>query len=219
MGFIYKITNTINNKSYIGQTAKTIEGRWNEHIKESHRPHCEHRPLYQAMAKYGIDAFIIEEVEQVDDSLLSEREMFYIQQYRTYIGFSDCNGYNATLGGDFKTTFEWTVERLEYLVSSYNFGYSCRVIANGLGCCPDLVYAKLKDLGYTVKMRGDNKIVCQLDLDGNLIEVYRSVVEAAAALGNSSKNLHISEVCKGKRKTGGGYRWMYYEDYLETLEN
>lgn len=58
------------------------------------------------MAKYGIDAFIIEEVEQIDDSLLSEREMFYIQQYRTYIGFSDCNGYNATLGGDFKTTFE-----------------------------------------------------------------------------------------------------------------
>jgi hypothetical protein len=80
------------------------------------------------------------------------------------------------------------------------------VIANGLGCCPDLVYDKLKDLGYTVKMRGDNKIVCQLDLDGNLIEVYRSVVEAATALGSSSKNLHISEVCKGKRKTGGGYR-------------
>lgn len=66
----------------------------------------EHRPLYSAFKKYGIQFFKIELIEEVSDDLLCEREQFYIQQYRSYVGFDDCNGYNATLGGDFRTTFD-----------------------------------------------------------------------------------------------------------------
>lgn len=49
MAFIYKITNKINGKIYIGKTLKTIEGRWKEHLKDYKRPRFEKRPLYSAM--------------------------------------------------------------------------------------------------------------------------------------------------------------------------
>ena len=206
MGLIYKITNTINNKVYIGQTTKSLSDRWQTHLKDSSKERKEHRPLYSAFKKYGVQFFKIELIEEVSDDLLCEREQFYIQQYRSYVGFDDCNGYNATLGGDFRTTFDWTSDRLEYLIQAHNFGYNCRIIAHNLGCCVDLVYDKLKQLGYTNISNGGGKIVCQLDLNGELIAIHKSVKVAAESLGSSNKNLHISEVCKGKRKTGGGYR-------------
>ena len=63
MPYIYKITNKINNKVYIGKTLGTIENRWKSHIRDSKRTHCEKRPLYSAFEKYGVENFIIEEVE------------------------------------------------------------------------------------------------------------------------------------------------------------
>lgn len=75
-------------------------------MRESRKMHRQHRPLYDAINKYGVSSFKIECLEEVSDSSLSDREVFYIQQYRSYVGFDDCNGYNATLGGDFKTTIE-----------------------------------------------------------------------------------------------------------------
>ena len=59
MGYIYKITNNINGKSYIGKTERTIEIRWKEHLR--HIASLQDRlPLYKAMAKYGKENFIVE---------------------------------------------------------------------------------------------------------------------------------------------------------------
>ena len=58
MGYIYKITNTINNKIYIGQTSKTIEERFKAHISKA-KQHI-NRYLYDAMNHYGYENFIIE---------------------------------------------------------------------------------------------------------------------------------------------------------------
>ena len=93
---IYKITNKINGKSYIGLSGD-IPIRWNEH-------RCHYKTidnvLYRAMRKYGIENFIFEILENCPKQKLGEREKFYIRKYRTYIGFEDCNGYNMTLGGE-----------------------------------------------------------------------------------------------------------------------
>ena len=35
MGYIYKITNNINGKVYIGKTTKTVEERWKGHLKKN----------------------------------------------------------------------------------------------------------------------------------------------------------------------------------------
>lgn len=49
----------------------------------------------------------------------------------------------------------------------------------------------------------------QLDLDGNLIQVFNSIREAGRFLGDVRKNAHIADVCKGKRKVAWGYKWRY----------
>ena len=59
-GYIYKITNLINQKAYIGKTTSTIEKRWKEHCQDYKRRQYEKRPLYDAMNKYGIENFSIE---------------------------------------------------------------------------------------------------------------------------------------------------------------
>lgn len=74
MAYIYKITNIINGKVYIGQTSFSIEKRFKEHLQDSNKAHTEKRPLYDAIRKYGKDKFIIELIEETDNP--NEREIY-----------------------------------------------------------------------------------------------------------------------------------------------
>ena len=74
MGYIYKVTNTVNGKLYIGQTSRTIEVRWREHIQDAFgRNNKGFFALHRAIKKYGKDAFKIEQIEECDSSVLDER--------------------------------------------------------------------------------------------------------------------------------------------------
>ena len=93
---IYKITNKINQKSYIGQSTN-IEKRWNNHLSSVNNTldHCYNYPIYRAMRKYGTDNFSFEVLETCCVELLDEREQYWISYYDTYE-----NGYNQTIGGN-----------------------------------------------------------------------------------------------------------------------
>ena len=95
MAYIYKITNDINGKVYVGKTEHSVEKRFKEHCCERLKRRCEKRPLYSAMNKYGVEHFHVELLEETDNP--NEREMFWIQQLNAYH-----HGYNATKGGDGK---------------------------------------------------------------------------------------------------------------------
>ena len=56
----------------------------------------------------------------------------------------------------------------------------------------------------------NKKQVAQYSTDGKLIQVYNSILEAAKATGQKSSS-NITQVCKGKAKTAGGFIWKYYE--------
>lgn len=76
MGFIYKITNTVNGKIYVGKTTETIERRFYEH-KLSVKTGKKQSKLYSAMKHYGIDNFVVEEIDQSDDyNELCNKEIF-----------------------------------------------------------------------------------------------------------------------------------------------
>ena len=103
MGFIYKITNTKNNKIYIGKTIGSINKRWREH-KSNALNKTDNYLLHLVMRKYGIENFIIEIVEECPNELLNEKEIYYIKFFNSYIG-QDKNkncGYNMTPGGEGK---------------------------------------------------------------------------------------------------------------------
>ena len=58
-----------------------------------------------------------------------------------------------------------------------------------------------------------SKKVVQLTLDGDLVKVWDSAKDAVREEGFSDS--HISNCCKGKRKTHRGYKWVYYEEYIK----
>ena len=101
MAFIYKITNDINQKIYIGKTERNIEERFKEHCREYRKKRCEKRPLYAAMKKYGTEHFHVELVEETDNP--EEREQYWIKYYNCY----GSTGYNATMGGDSKRYIDY----------------------------------------------------------------------------------------------------------------
>ena len=93
-GVIYKITNKINNKCYIGQTTCTISKRWNEHC-------CSNKKTVISLAikKYGKDNFIIEELGWASDQKsIDDLETNLIKSHNTL----SPNGYNIKLGGNGK---------------------------------------------------------------------------------------------------------------------
>ena len=97
MQCIYKITNKINNKSYIGKT-NNLSRRWQDHkYKAFDEKDKEYdKVLYKAFRKYGVDNFDFCIIEELPDySISGEREQYWIKKYDTYY-----NGYNETPGGD-----------------------------------------------------------------------------------------------------------------------
>lgn len=99
MGYIYKITNNINNKIYIGQTIKERPtDRFSQHRYLAR--HFEQEKsisyLHQAMAKYGVDNFTFEVIENIENDKLNEREQYWITQYNSLVP----QGYNLTIGGE-----------------------------------------------------------------------------------------------------------------------
>ena len=105
-GKIYIIKNDLNNKVYIGKTLlPSINDRFKEHLKDAPRRNFEKRPLYRAINKYGADHFYIVLLEECDISILSEREIYWINYYSSY-----SKGYNATIGGDGKPLYEKSLQ-------------------------------------------------------------------------------------------------------------
>lgn len=99
-GVIYKITNLVNNKIYIGKTVRDVNQRFTEHKLKARNGLNYH--LSRAMRKYGEENFIIEVIQvfccstsSLLNKKLDEAEKHYIELFST-----KDRGYNMTDGGD-----------------------------------------------------------------------------------------------------------------------
>jgi len=90
---IYLITNTVNNKKYVGQTIKTLHERFSRHCSFSN---CESMAISRAIKKYGKDKFCIEKLQNCETlEELNLQEVWWIQNLNTL----SPNGYNVSFGG------------------------------------------------------------------------------------------------------------------------
>jgi group I intron endonuclease len=92
---IYRAVNTVNGKSYIGKTEKTLKVRRDLHIAAAKQQ--SQFAFHRAIAKYGIDAFEWHVLETCDSfKKLNDKEKDYIKLYESF----GPNGYNMTAGGE-----------------------------------------------------------------------------------------------------------------------
>ena len=210
MGYIYCITNLINGKQYIGKTTYSVTKRFQEHCRDSKKERCNKRPLYDAMNKYGIENFIVEELCECDNEELSSYEIQYIEKYNTY-----SKGYNATKGGDGSILFDYNL-----ILKLYQEGLSMVEVASKVGCCTDTVskVIHINNVPIHKVIRGFCKEplkVKQFSLDNEFIRQWDSIADAArwlvdngyAKTYNGGVRQKISMCTKGKVKTAYKFIW------------
>jgi group I intron endonuclease len=127
---IYKITNSINSKSYVGKTNGCIFVRFNQHVSESTKARSINRPLYRAFNKHGVANFSVELIEEVAEEEAATREIYWVAAFDTYK-----TGYNATIGGDTGSFLN-----KELIVKTYEELGSGAAVARKLGCHISSVY-------------------------------------------------------------------------------
>lgn len=209
MGVIYKVTNTINNKIYIGQTRLAEPQRWQQHVWHAYNnPEGDCVALCNAIKKYGRENFLREILENLPDENLDEREEYWISFYDST---NREVGYNLALGGcgHSKFTDEQIRQNFEKL------GSVCAT-AKELQMSRDQVSRRLRAMGIETSRELPIK---QYTVDGKLIAVFDNAAEASRKTGISASGITASA-----SHTAGGYIWLRdrdgltIEEYLKRLK-
>lgn len=121
--FIYKITNKVNGKIYIGQVYnKSVQDRFERHIREANPKH--HIVLDRAIYKYGKENFVCEQIDSANSlEELNQKEKYWIKFYNS----TNKNiGYNLTDGGEGGNTYmfksEEEMDEIKHKISIANSG-------------------------------------------------------------------------------------------------
>lgn len=139
---IYKITNKINGKSYIGQSVN-ITNRWHKEVYASQQPDNSgyNTHLSRAFRQYGIENFQFDVIEECDATLLNDREKYWADYYNTYVP----NGYNVAICGEqfvhfvkldqqmlnsIRDDLRCTADTLQVIANRYNVHYNTIVAIN-----------------------------------------------------------------------------------------
>lgn len=180
VGRVYKITNKVNGKIYIGETLSTIEKRFRQHCCDAYNKTYWDYYFYRAIRKYGIENFQITELQQITNSdrkvlksQILELEENYIKEYNSFRF-----GYNSNSGG-----------RHPLEVSSETRELQRKIKINDPRTRNNLKRARsLQHLGKEVIAYNYNS--------GEFIKKFDSIKEASEYYNIDSSG--ITKVCKGK---------------------
>lgn len=225
MGYIYKITNDINSKIYIGQTINTIEYRFRCHINEANQQNHQNK-FHNALREIGPEHFKIELIEECDNDELNDRECYWIKYYD-----SVNTGYNTTWGGSCGKHYN-----RETILQLWEQGLNIMKISEKLGIDRGLLATILYSLGIPKneitkrhyeanRIQKKNRQISQIDINtGEIIKIWPMMSEIEKVLNINHSLIVACCKLKPQHKTAGGYAWRYAEDYnsntdKETLLN
>lgn len=242
-GYIYLIENKINGKQYIGQTLRSIDVRFKEHIRHSYtyknNKRTKNKILYKAINKYGVDNFICKELLQCHASsieslkdILNTKEIELISKYDTLVP----NGYNMTIGGNFDGCIGNNRRPIaQYDLAGNLVSVYCSIsdayqktnftsLFSALGkdyliggyqwiYIDDINNVNTKILPYDGKC---TKRIIQTDFQGSIIAEYLSIGEASKKTGINNVSIGDCVNNRNGRKSAGGYQW-FYVDFDEDI--
>lgn len=213
---IYKFENKINGQVYIGQSVN-IEKRYKQHKTNCNLSDRNKSKFYQALNELGFDNFSFTIIEHCLPNELNEKEIYWINYYNSVE-----QGYNTLSGG----TYGYIVDR-ELIYKAWDEGLSVQEIANKLEISKTLTREALHSYpNYSIEeshRRGGNlayqttlsnqslnkasgRRVYQYDLNGNYINDYSSVYEAARQ--TNTQESAIRKVISGERQTSNDFIWF-----------
>lgn len=229
IGYIYKITNKINEKCYVGQTSKFYKIRWQEHkriaFKKEHAKY--NYPLYKAFRKYGVDNFEFEIIEKCNIHILNQKEIYWISYFNSYN-----NGYNQDLGGGGKRILELDEDEIK---NDYLKLGVINKVANKHQCSSYTIRNILHKNKIEIKSAAQHSkdkafLIYQLDEEYNTIKIHKSLTDAGKwLLENSKINLNNPPYLSIRyailtNSMYCGYYWQCNEyenkkeDYLNTIK-
>lgn len=169
-GIIYRITNIVNSKFYIGKTTKTIQERFKRHCY-NHKD--QNTYLYKSMRKHGIDKFIVDIIEETDFDSLNEREIHWIKtlqphynmtsggeggdtssspNFKLYVSRRDVSGSNNPMYGRSRSdTAKYLLEAKDKMIQANR----CPVVCDGIEY-PSVGHAQEAYTGINIRKRLDN---------------------------------------------------------------
>lgn len=211
---IYKITNLLNNKVYIGQTKNSLSRRFREHCNE--KSCC--IKLKNSIQKYGKANFIIEQIDTATNKAdINIKEEYYISFFNST---NDKFGYNIKKGGHDATNLTKKVICLE----TKEIFESASELARKFNVPPDTIARvcrgerpRFRNKHYVYLDENNNPITNIINFTARtnnkkvkcveLNKIYNSTKEASDELG-FSRNA-VSLCCRGYSNTCGGYHWEY----------
>lgn len=230
---VYLRTNKINGKQYVGQTSniKRRETYWKS-------PKCTYanKLLTEDRFKYGLENWVLEVIAEVDTREEAWKlEEKCIKEFNTRFP----NGYNRAYGGktnkggnegyhngkEFKKGDEpwnkgvkncFSDETIKKMSENHKGKHNSPSTEFKKGMKLSEGTKKKMSASRTGSRNWRSKKVAQLTLDDILIKSYDSGCIAAKVTNISQA--HINQCCRGERKTAGGFKWMYLDDYEKMLE-
>lgn len=179
---IYKIVNVLNGKMYVGLTSVSLQERWTNHKSNSRNPQKYTSALYSAMRKYGIENFIIEQIDTAQSlEELNTKEVTYIKALNTLAP----NGYNLDNGGGSQNCHPETREKIRNSLKGRPF----KNRMNGAPKGRPVSLERRKRISDTLKGRSakqNNEPIYDIETG----ELFESQKEAAAKLKVSRQTIN-----------------------------
>ena len=223
---IYKITNTVNGKFYIGSSSN-IDARRKRHIRQLRTNSHDNIHLQRAWDLYGEQKFVFEIIEKCKPGIMLEREQWHLDSVTLSYNISR-HTQAFMLGIKRPKSFGERISAMKkgnkYFEGKTHSPEARKRISKAMmGNMRNVGRKHSEDFKRKLSEANTGKrhseetkkkmgiAVVQLTKNGEFIATYDTRVEAAVA--NNMKGRHIGSCCSGKRRTSGGYMWMHAIDY------